>query len=114
MTEVHTSQQNVEHPQLTESGTKRTTSTKHTYRKQEIKASVNEEGTQTPTETAPRTPNDSIIKLIGSKALTHCNLNGLPVRALLDTGAQVSIIDCKWKEQYLPDVEVRPLRTPWV
>ncbi len=59
---------------------------------------------------AVRTPNDSIIKLIGSKALTHCNLNGLPVRALLDTGAQVSIIDCKWKEQYLPDVEVRPLR----
>ncbi|KAL1269016.1 hypothetical protein QQF64_031305 [Cirrhinus molitorella] len=30
--------------------------------------------------------------------------------ALLDTGAQVSIIDHKWKEQYLPDVEVRPLR----
>ncbi|RXN31420.1 Retrovirus-related Pol poly from transposon [Labeo rohita] len=32
------------------------------------------------------------------------------VRALLDTGAQVSIIDHKWKAQYLPDVEVRPLR----
>ncbi|KAL1269483.1 hypothetical protein QQF64_031772 [Cirrhinus molitorella] len=30
--------------------------------------------------------------------------------ALLDTGAQVSIIDHIWKEQYLPDVEVRPLR----
>ncbi len=53
---------------------------------------------------------DTIIKLIGSKALTQCNLNGLTVRALLDTGAQVSIVDRVWKEKYLPDIEVRPLR----
>ncbi len=53
---------------------------------------------------------DTIIKLIGSKALTQCNLNGLTVRALLDTEAQVSIVDCVWKEKYPPDIEVRPLR----
>ncbi len=32
------------------------------------------------------------------------------MRALLDTGAQVSIVDRVWKEKYLPDIEVRPLR----
>ncbi|RXN24878.1 Retrovirus-related Pol poly from transposon [Labeo rohita] len=105
--EVHASQPKEEYP---DSGIKRTTCTKHTYQKQEIKTSVNEEETRTPIKIPHRTPNDSVIKLIGSKALTHCNLNGLPVRALLDTGAQVSIIDHKWKAQYLPDVEVRPLR----
>lgn len=57
-----------------------------------------------------KTKNDNIIKLIGSKALTQCNLNGLTVRALLDTGAQVSMVDREWKEKYLPSVEVRPLR----
>ncbi len=57
-----------------------------------------------------QTKTDTIIKLIGSKALTQCNLNGLTVRALLDTGAQVSIVDRVWKEKYLPDIEVRPLR----
>lgn len=40
-----------------------------------------------------KTKNDNIIKLIGSKALTQCNLNGLTVRTLLDTGAQVSMVD---------------------
>ncbi|KAL0192074.1 hypothetical protein M9458_010370, partial [Cirrhinus mrigala] len=57
-----------------------------------------------------QTKTDTIIKLIGSKALTQCNLNGLTVRALLDTGAQVSIVDRVWKEKYLPDIEVRPLQ----
>ncbi|KAJ8012611.1 hypothetical protein DPEC_G00044660 [Dallia pectoralis] len=53
---------------------------------------------------------DNIIKLIGSKALTQCNLNGLTVRALLDTGAQVSMVDREWKDKYLPSVDVKPLR----
>ncbi|KAL0163570.1 hypothetical protein M9458_039323, partial [Cirrhinus mrigala] len=57
-----------------------------------------------------QTKTDTIIKLIGSKALTQCNLNGLTVRALLDTGAQVSRVDRVWKEKYLPDIEVRPLQ----
>ncbi|KAL1272216.1 hypothetical protein QQF64_028078 [Cirrhinus molitorella] len=57
-----------------------------------------------------QTKTDTIIKLIGNKALTQCNLNGLTIRALLDTGAQVSIVDRVWKEKYLPDIEVRPLQ----
>ncbi len=57
----------------------------------------------------PVTKKETIVKLIGKKALALCNLNGLAVTALLDTGAQVSVIDQTWKDKYLPAVEVRPL-----
>lgn len=49
------------------------------------------------------------VKLIGKKALAQCNLNDLVVTALLDTGAQVSMIDRSCKDKYLSTVEVRPL-----
>lgn len=43
------------------------------------------------------------------RALTQCNLNGLAVSALLDTGAQLSMIDSISKDKYLPDLNIRPL-----
>lgn len=52
---------------------------------------------------------ERLAKLIGKKALTQCHLNGLAVNALLDTGAQVSIIDKDWKDKYLPDTAIRPI-----
>lgn len=57
----------------------------------------------------PHSKSERLAKLIGRRALTHCNLNGLAVSALLDTGAQVSMIDRDWKSKYLPDTPVRPL-----
>ena len=48
-----------------------------------------------------------IVRLIGRKATTKCLLNGLTVTALVDTGAQVSLIDRAWKNKYIPDVIVR-------
>ncbi len=60
-------------------------------------------------KSTPGTKKETIVKLIGKKALAQCNLNGLTVTALLDTGAQVSMIDRIWKDKYLPTVEVRPL-----
>lgn len=57
----------------------------------------------------PHSKRERLAKLIGRKALTHCNLNGLAVSALLDTGAQVSMIDRDWKSKYLPDTPVRAL-----
>lgn len=57
----------------------------------------------------PHSKGEHLAKLIGRKALTHCNLNGLAVSALLDTGAQVSMIDRDWKSKYLPDTPVRAL-----
>ncbi len=57
-----------------------------------------------PTQTSRR-----LAKFIGAKALARCDLNGLTVNALLDTGAQVSMIDKSWKEKYLPDAPIRLL-----
>ncbi|KAL7882789.1 hypothetical protein SRHO_G00004470 [Serrasalmus rhombeus] len=57
----------------------------------------------------PVNESEHVVKLIGKKAIIHCNLNGLAVAALLDTGAQVSIIDQSWKDQYLPSHDTRPL-----
>ena len=57
-----------------------------------------------PTPTSRR-----LAKFIGAKALARCDLNGLTVDALLDTGAQVSMIDRSWKKKYIPDAPVRPL-----
>lgn len=55
------------------------------------------------------TKRGAVAKLIGKKALIQCNLNGLAVKALLDTGAQVSIVSRQWKDEYLPDLVLRPL-----
>lgn len=48
-----------------------------------------------------------LAKLIGRKALSECNRNGLAVTALLDSGAQVSMIDRYWKNKYLNDANVK-------
>lgn len=50
-----------------------------------------------------------VAKLVGQRCLLKCNLNGYTVTVLLDTGAQVSIIDRAWKQKYLPQQKVRPL-----
>lgn len=54
-------------------------------------------------------PCDRVAQLIGKKAILKCHIHGFAVTALLDTGAQVSIIDCNWKSKYLPDQVLRPL-----
>lgn len=51
----------------------------------------------------------AVAKLTGKKALIQCNLNSLAVKALLDTGARVSIISRDWKDKYLPDFVMWPL-----
>ncbi len=54
-------------------------------------------------------PCDRVAQLIGKKAILKCHINGFAVPALLDTGAQVSIIDTNWKSKYLPEQALRPL-----
>lgn len=68
-----------------------------------------EKGKQIDSPSPPGTKKEILVKLIGKKALAQCNFNGLAVTALLDTGAQVSMIDRIWKDKYLPTVDVRPL-----
>ncbi|KAL1261164.1 hypothetical protein QQF64_008991 [Cirrhinus molitorella] len=63
--------------------------------------------------TSPYLPNQSnqmrVARLVGEKCLLKCTMNGYPVSVLLDTGAQVSIMDYNWKEIYLPHTKLRPL-----
>ncbi len=63
--------------------------------------------------TSPYLPNQSnqmrVAQLVGEKCLLKCTMNGYPVSVLLDTGAQVSIMDYNWKEMYLPHTKLRPL-----
>lgn len=56
-----------------------------------------------------QSPSQRVAKLIGEKCVLKCYLSGYAVTALLDSGAQVSIIDRQWKRRYLPQQEVCPL-----
>ena len=53
-----------------------------------------------------KSPSQRVTKLIGKKCLLKCHLSGYAVTVLLDSGAQVSIIDRSWKHKYLPQQEV--------
>lgn len=50
-----------------------------------------------------------VARLIGEKCTLKCHLSGHKVTVLLDSGAQVSIIDRSWKQKFLPEQQVRPL-----
>ncbi|XP_034416652.1 uncharacterized protein LOC117749943 [Cyclopterus lumpus] len=52
---------------------------------------------------------DKVAPLIGRRSLLRCSMAGYAVTVLLDTGANVSIIDRTWKEKYLPCQDTRPL-----
>ena len=48
-----------------------------------------------------------VTSLVGRQCLVECYLNGHQLQALWDTGSQVSVIDERWKEQYLPNARLR-------
>lgn len=50
-----------------------------------------------------------LIKLIGKRCLVNCHLNGQPMEALWDTGAQASIVNDAWRQQHLQDTVIQPL-----
>lgn len=56
-----------------------------------------------------RQTQNRVAELIRRKCFLKCNINGYAMTALLDPGAQVSIIDQAWKRTYLPDQHLRPL-----
>ncbi|KAL7874490.1 hypothetical protein SRHO_G00054600 [Serrasalmus rhombeus] len=62
-----------------------------------------------PSLSLPTHRGERLAKFIGEKTLTQCSLNGVAAKALLDTGAQVSMIDRGWMEKHLPGTVVRPL-----
>lgn len=65
--------------------------------------------TPVPTPDLPHSKSECLAKLVGRRALTHCYLNGLAVTALLDTGAQVSMVDREWSNKHLPYITILPL-----
>lgn len=50
-----------------------------------------------------------LAKLIGRKCLLTCTLNGVQIDALLDSGAQVTILEKSWLKKHLPDIKIQPL-----
>ena len=50
-----------------------------------------------------------LVKLIGTKPLFKCLLDGIETRVLWDTGSQVSVIDMEWLSLYAPDAVLRPI-----
>ncbi|XP_061817764.1 uncharacterized protein [Nerophis lumbriciformis] len=52
---------------------------------------------------------EQVAQLVGKKCRVKCNINNFTVECLLDTGAQVSLLDRKWVKTYLPDHKPRPL-----
>ncbi len=74
----------------------RLTKDSNTYTKDKITEKKQKQPKKTTnpfTHDLPHSKRECLANLIGRRALTHCNLNGLAVSALLDTGAQVSMID---------------------
>lgn len=47
--------------------------------------------------------------LVGKKHIIDCFIQGHSVKALWDSGSQVTIIDQPWKERYLPDTRLRDI-----
>lgn len=51
------------------------------------------------------------MNLVGERCIINCYLNDQKVKALWDTGAQVSLINSKYVKENFPNTEVRPLDT---
>ena len=52
----------------------------------------------------------TVGKLIGSKCLIHCHMNGVESAVLLDTGAQVSIVSKQFVDVNFPSLQVKEIR----
>ncbi|KAI3360582.1 hypothetical protein L3Q82_002451 [Scortum barcoo] len=52
---------------------------------------------------------ERVAQLVGRKCNIKCYINNYAMDCLLDTGAQVSILDRQWVKTYLPDHKLRPL-----
>ena len=50
-----------------------------------------------------------LVKLVGERCIFNCYLNDKKVKALWDTGTQVSLIHSKYVKENFPNTEIRPL-----
>ncbi|XP_051793415.1 uncharacterized protein b3gat1b isoform X1 [Acanthochromis polyacanthus] len=52
---------------------------------------------------------ERVAQLVGRKCKIKCYINSYAMDCILDSGAQVSILERQWVKTYLPDHKVRPL-----
>lgn len=52
---------------------------------------------------------EKVAQLVGRKCKVKCYINSYAADCILDSGAQVSILERQWVKTYLPDHKVRPL-----
>lgn len=52
-----------------------------------------------------------VAQLIGGRCMISCLLNGEKLQMLLDSGAQVSIVEKSWVQTALPNVKIQPLES---
>ena len=52
---------------------------------------------------------NKLVKLIGTKPIIKCGLDGRDATVLLDTGSQVSMCNTEWLRTQVPAVELRPV-----
>ncbi len=50
-----------------------------------------------------------VAQLIGGRCMVTCHLDGVELQMLLDSGAQVSIVEKSWVQKALPNVRIQPL-----
>lgn len=50
-----------------------------------------------------------LAQLIGKRCMVSCAINGVPIKMLLDSGAQVTMVGRTWMEDALPNVKIQPL-----
>lgn len=70
----------------------------------------------TPSSTRPIKQNNftkkkHVAQLIGGRCTVTCQLNGVKLQMLLDSGAQVSIVEKSWVQKALPNVTIQPLES---
>ena len=50
-----------------------------------------------------------LVKLIGSKPMLNCILNGVLSSVLWDTGSMISLVDVEWVKENIPVLEVHSI-----
>lgn len=51
-----------------------------------------------------------LVSLIGKQCLVNCRIDGVPVEALWDSGAQAPVINEAWRAENLPHTILRPIQ----
>ena len=52
-----------------------------------------------------------VAQLIGKRCMVHCFINDVPLEMLLDSGAQVMMVNREWIEKALPCVKIQSLQS---